>query len=385
MPRKVCVIITSHIHYGRSRRILHAIRDRKDLQLQIAIGASAILPQYGDVQKAMAEDGFTYDAKITMTLAGGTPVAMAKTTGIGITEFATAFENLEPDIVLVRGDRYEVLAAAVAAAYMNIPVAHIEGGDVTGSIDESVRHAVTKLAHIHFPTNALAAERILRMGEDPRFVQNVGCPELEGITETGETLTSEVINRLGVGAALDMEKPFLIVMHHPVTTESAENRAHTAALLESVDKSGMQALWFWPNVDAGTDDVAKAIRVYREHNPAPRMHFAKYVSPDTFTALLKRCVCIVGNSSAGIKEASYLGIPTVNVGTRQSGRLRAENVRDSSYDPADLAKTVAEQVKHGPYPQSDAYFKSNCAATIANLLATTPLYVQKRFHDVDAR
>lgn len=384
MSRTVCVIITSHVHYGRTRRILRAIRNRKDLKLQIAIGASAILPQYGDVESAMKEDGFTHDAKITMTLAGGTPVAMAKTTGIGIVEFATAFENLEPDIVLVRGDRYEVLAAAAAAAYMNIPVAHIEGGDVTGSIDESVRHAVTKLAHIHFVTNEQARQRVLRMGERPDYVHDVGCPELEVLEDPDRELSSADINALGVGASLDLKKPFLIVMHHPVTTESAENRDHTRMLLEVIDKSGMQALWFWPNVDAGTDDVSKAIRVYREHHDVPHIHFAKYVSPDVFHALLRRCACVVGNSSAGIKEASYLGVPSVNIGSRQGGRMHAENVMECGYDAAALAKVIAAQAKKGRYPPSMLYYKPRCSDRIAEILATAPLYVQKRFHDTDA-
>ena len=151
--RKICAIITSNIHYARNKLILREIQKRKNLELQIVVGASAILPAYGDVLKLMEKDGFKLNAKITMTLEGGNPIAMAKTTGIGITEFATTFDNLTPDIVLVRADRYEVLSAAVAAAYLNIPVAHIEGGDVTGTIDESVRHAVTKLSHIHFATN----------------------------------------------------------------------------------------------------------------------------------------------------------------------------------------------------------------------------------------
>ena len=166
--RKVCFIITSQIHYARSKLILEAIREHPNLELQIAVAASAILPQYGDVLSAMEKDGFNADAKIIMTLAGGNPTAMAKTTGIGTTEFATAFDNLKPDIVVIRGDRYEVLAAATAAAYMNITVAHIEGGDVTGTIDESVRHAVTKLSHIHFTTNDAARKRVIKMGEKQR-------------------------------------------------------------------------------------------------------------------------------------------------------------------------------------------------------------------------
>lgn len=381
MSRNVCVIITSHIHYGRSRRLLQALRDHPGVRLQIAVGASAILPQYGDVLADMHADGIVPDATITMTLAGGTPVAMAKTAGIGLTEFATAFENLRPDVVVVRGDRYEVLSAAVAAAYMNIPVAHIEGGDVTGSIDESVRHAVTKIAHVHFATNAQSAARILRMGEDPRYVFDVGATEIEQLASHDATIDEGMINRLGVGVPVDLQKPFVIVMHHPVTTEAATNREHTALLLDVLDTLQIQTVWFWPNVDAGTDDVSKAIRVFREQRSPRHMHFTKYLSADAFNALLKRCVCIVGNSSGGIKEASYLGVPSVNIGSRQAGRLRDANVVDVEYERDALTDAIRSQMAHGSYPQSSIYFKPDCSRRIADTLATVPLYVQKRFHD----
>ncbi|TSC80442.1 MAG: UDP-N-acetylglucosamine 2-epimerase [Candidatus Peregrinibacteria bacterium Gr01-1014_25] len=380
MPRKICVVITSHIHYTRTRLVLRELQARPDVSLQIAVGASAILPQYGDALSAMAEDKFTYDAKITMTLAGGTPVAMAKTTGIGVTEFATAFENLQPDLVVVRGDRYEVLSAAVAAAYMNIPVAHIEGGDITGSIDESVRHAVTKLSHIHFATNAASAKRIIRMGEDPRYVFDVGAPEIEQLEAHTGSITSEQINRHGVGADLDLQKPYILVIHHPVTTEPEQNRAHTAMLLDALSQNGLQVIWFWPNVDAGTDEVSKAIRVFREHNDPRSMRFAKYLPTQEFLSLLKGCACIVGNSSSGIKEASFLGVPAVNVGTRQAGRLRADNVIDVPYDATQLRDAITRQSAIGRYPRSDLYYKPKSSKTIANILATTDLYVQKRFH-----
>lgn len=382
--RNICFIITSHIHYARCRLILKELQRRNDCTLQIVIGASAILPQYGDVPSMMAEDGFTYAAKITMTLAGGTPVAMAKTTGIGITEFATAFENLRPDLVVVRGDRYEVLAAATAATYMNTPVAHIEGGDTTGSIDESVRHAVTKLSHIHLTTNARSTERVCQMGEDPAFVFNVGCPEIEQLQVHNTSISSDQINRYGVGDSLDLSKPYIMVIHHPVTTELEQNRKHTELLLSVISTINIQALWFWPNVDAGTDDVSKAIRVFREKGNANHIHFAKYVSSDEFLALLKGCTCLIGNSSAGIKETSFLGIPTVNVGTRQAGRLRGPNVMDVDYDERAIKSALETQLSHGHYPQSDIYFKADCSKRIADILIQNPLYIQKKFFPMQA-
>ncbi len=380
MKRKICFIITSHIHYARSTSILQELKKRKDVELQIIVGASAILPQYGDVLSPMAEDGLTPDATITMTLAGGTTVAMAKTTGVGIIEFATAFENLRPDIVVLRGDRYEILAAAVAAAYMNIPIAHLEGGDSTGSIDESVRHAVTKLSHLHFATNEASKKRILQMGENPQYVWNVGCAEVEQLARHRAKVTSADVNHLGVGHPLNINKPFAIVIHHPVTTEAGKNRQHTELLLDVLEKSNIPTLWFWPNIDAGTDEISKAIRVFREKGYGDHMHFAKYFDQDTFIALLKKCSCLIGNSSSGIKEASFLGIPTVNIGDRQYGRLHGENVIDAGYNKTALQKAILSQFAHGRYKRNDLYYKKNCSASIAKIIATADLYVQKHFH-----
>lgn len=382
MARRVCFIITSPIHYSRSKLLLEALADHPDLQLQIAVAASAILPKYGNVLEVMEQDGFSADAKITMTLAGGSRVAMAKTTGIGVTEFATAFDNLAPDIVLIRGDRYEVLAAAIAAAYMNITVAHIEGGDLTGTIDESVRHAVTKLAHLHFATNDDSRKRIVQMGEDPKHVFNVGSSDLEFASKHAASISSDEINRTGVGDAVDLNAPFLTVMFHPVTTEE-QNGRHATILLDAVHGTGMQTIWFWPNVDAGTDDVAKAIRVFRETKDTKNMHFTKYLVAEKFMALLKRTACLIGNSSAGIKECSYLGIPVVNIGSRQDGRLRGTNVLDTGYGEKEIKAAIDAQIQHGAFEQSKLYFKEHCSLNIANKLATIDLYVQKKFYSAD--
>jgi UDP-hydrolysing UDP-N-acetyl-D-glucosamine 2-epimerase len=361
---------------------LEKVQKHPDLELQIAIAASAILPQYGNVEKAMEKDGFTYDAKITMTLAGGNSIAMAKTTGIGIMEFATVFDNLKPDIVVVRGDRYEVMAAAIAAGYMNISIAHIEGGDTTGNIDESVRHAVTKLAHIHFITNEESGKRVRQMGENPNYIFHVGCPELEYAQKHNSTLSAETINRMGVGAEVDLLQPFIIVMHHPVTSETGQNREHTNVLLKAVQALGVQTLWFWPNIDAGTDEVAKAIRIFREHENADHMRFLKYMMPEDFMTLLKHSACLVGNSSAGIKEASYLGLPTVNIGSRQQGRTCGENVTNiAQYDEKVITTAISTQLEHGKFEPCFIYYKEHCSKNITDTLASVDLYTQKEFYN----
>lgn len=381
MKRKICFVITSGIHYARNKKILQEIQRHPDLELQIVVGGSALLSNYGDVLTLLEEDGFYCNAKIIMTLEGGSPVAMAKTTGIGITEFATAFDNLQPEVVVIRGDRYEVLSAVIAAAYMNITVAHIEGGDVSGTIDESVRHAVTKLAHLHFATNEQSYKRILRMGEDPQFVHIVGSPEVEMVAENRYEISDDYINYLGVGDAVDINKPYIIVMQHPVTTEWGKNLEHIEETLSAVHELQIPTIWFWPNVDAGTDEISKGIRMFRERYNPKHMRFIKYVPPEKFIGLLKGASCLVGNSSASIKECSYLGLPVVNIGTRQKKRLRAENVIDVTYDKKIIKQAIIKQISHGPYKSSTLYFKKETGKNIANILASVNLYTQKEFYE----
>lgn len=380
--RKVCFIITSRIHYGRSKTILEAIRDHENLELQTVVAASAILPQYGygNLLELMEKEGFPHDEAITMTIEGGNPIAMSKTTGLGVIEFTTSLSKLKPDVVVIRGDRYEVLAAAIAAAYLNIPIAHIEGGDVTGTIDESVRHAVTKLSHLHFATNDDAVRRIRRMGEHPDYIYNFGDPALEFIHQNGHRTSLDDIAR-GVGASVDLTKPYIMVMQHPVTTEVGSNMAHIEETLKAIDALGIQALWFWPNTDAGTDETSKALRVYREHNPDTHIRFLKSLPTDTFIALLKGAQCLVGNSSAGIKEGSFLGVPVVNVGSRQNNRMRGPNVIDVWYEEKAIKEAVKKQIAHGPYEPSTIYFKENVGKNIADTLSSTKLYTQKQFVD----
>jgi len=316
-----------------------------------------------------------------MLLEGGTPAAMAKTTGLGLLEFSTAFENLKPDIVLIRGDRYEILAPAIAASYLNIPLAHIEGGDVTGTIDESVRHAVTKLAHIHFATNELSKERILKMGENPENVYNVGSPDAEFLNSQDLTFNPNEIwkgETIGVGERPNLSKEYLIVMQHPVTTEHKKSKEQTEETIKAIHELKMPTIWIWPNVDAGTDELSKAVRVYRENTEQNHIQFFRFLDPNLFAKLLKNAACIVGNSSAGIKESSFLGTPSVNIGTRQQGRLKDKNVIDVPHNSEKIKEAILNQIKNGNYDQSKLYFKPDTSKQIANTLAESKIKVQKR-------
>jgi UDP-hydrolysing UDP-N-acetyl-D-glucosamine 2-epimerase len=305
---------------------------------------------------------------------------MAKTACLTALEFTNGFHAADPDIVVICGDRFEQLAIAMAAAYLNKTIAHIEGGDVTGSIDESVRHAITKLAHIHFVTNDDAHRRVLAMGEDPKYVFNTGSLDVEVASTVETVMTSARVNGSGVGCDIDVAQPFLMVIQHPVTTE-ADNREHLQTTLRAVGALGMQTIWFWPNPDAGTAEMAETIRHFREHHEtaAEKMRFITNLPVDEFVALLKQAACVVGNSSAGIKECSYLGTPVVDIGGRQQGRLHAGNVVHATYEGASIVDAIRGQIAHGPYARSHIYYRDATSQAMVDVLAGVALYTQKRF------
>jgi UDP-hydrolysing UDP-N-acetyl-D-glucosamine 2-epimerase len=289
---------------------------------------------------------------------------------------------LKPDIVVSVGDRFETMATAVAAAYMNIPVAHTMGGEISGTIDESIRHAVTKLAHIHFPANPAAAERIVRMGEPLETVHVVGCPRIDLVAEisreTGGIPHAEWLTREGVGAHVDPAKPFLLVNQHPVTTEYGQGKEQIWETLMALEQLQMPTIMLWPNVDAGSEDIATGMRTFREKRDPKFIRFYKNFPIETYVRLMLSCACVVGNSSAPIREGAFLGVPAVNIGTRQRGRDRGPNVVDAWYNHHEIADAVMQQVAHGRYPADALYGDGHAGGRIADLLARLPLSVEKR-------
>ena len=379
--RKVCVVITARPSYSRIRTALRAMSKHRDIELQIVVAASALLERYGSAIRYIQEDGFEVAARVYMVLEGENLASMAKTTGLGVLELATVFDNLKPDMVVTVADRYETMATAIAASYMNVPVAHVQGGEVTGSIDEKVRHAVTKLADLHLVSTQKAAERVIRMGEDPEAVFVTGCPSVDLAAEIlpDPSLNFDPIAKYGgVGAAIDLSKGYLVVMQHPVTTEYEMARQHTDDTLHVVRDTGIPTLWFWPNVDAGSDGTSAAIRAFRERERPDSIRFFKNMAPTDFLRLLYNSRCLVGNSSVGIRECSYLGVPVVNIGSRQDGRERGTNVLDVGYDRREAAEAIARHLQNGRYQHDTLYGDGAAGDRIAELVAHEPLRIQKR-------
>jgi len=376
--RKVCVVVNSRANYGRVKSVMRAVVKHPKLKLQLLVGASALLHRFGSVVEVIRADGFEPTAVVHSIVEGETPTTMAKSTGLGILELASQFENIKPDVVLTVADRFETIATAIAASYMNIPVAHTQGGEVTGSIDESVRHAVTKLAHMHFPSSQRAYDFLIRMGEDPETVHLTGCPAMDVVADSDLSLPPDLFKRYaGVGADIDPNKPYLVVLQHPVTTEYGKGFSQIGQTLEAISRIGMQAAWLWPNVDAGSDDISKGLRVFREHHNPDYLHFYRNFSPEDYVRLLDNCACLVGNSSSGLREGAFMGVPCVNIGTRQQGRERAENVVDVGYDASAIEAAIRKQLKHGKYPQSKLFGDGTAGQQIADILATAEFRIQK--------
>ena len=334
--RKVCVVITARPSYARIRSLLHAINAHSDLELQLVVAASALLDRYGSADKVIESEGFKINRRVYMIVEGENCVTSAKSTGLGVTELATVFNDLQPDFIVTIADRFETMATAIAASYMHIPLVHVQGGEVTGSIDEKVRHAITKLADIHCVSGNQAAQRVIQMGEIPEQVYITGCPSIDLAMQACENENSnahQITDNLGgVGANIDLTEPFIIVMQHPVTSESLQARSQIEQTLEAIHTCEIPTLWFWPNVDAGSDGTSKGIRVFRENNSSNHIHFVKNLPPEIFIQLLNKSQCIIGNSSVGIRESAFLGAPSVNIGSRQNGRDRAGNVIDVGHE-----------------------------------------------------
>ncbi|MHB1277551.1 MAG: UDP-N-acetylglucosamine 2-epimerase [Bacteroidia bacterium] len=377
--RKICVVITARPSYSRVKTALTAIQNHPYMELQLVVAGSALLDRYGSAVQYIEQDGFEINERVFMVLEGENPTSMAKTTGLGVMELANIFYNLKPDVVISIADRYETIATAIAASYQNIPLAHIQGGEVTGNIDEKVRHAVTKLADIHLVASEGARERVIKMGEDENYVFNTGCPSIDlaaQIFENPELDFDPFEKYGGVGSLHDLSKPYIVVMQHPVTTEYTESRKQIVETLAAINELKMPTLWFWPNVDAGADGTSTGIRSFREtHNP-DFIHFFKNMQPVDFLRILKNSACLIGNSSVGIRECAYLGVPVVNIGSRQNRRERAENVLDCDYHGSEILKGIKSQLQHGPYAPDHLYGDARAGEKIADLLATIKL----RFH-----
>lgn len=378
--RKICVVLVDRANYGRLKPVMRAIDEHPALELQVIAAGTMVLERFGLPVNIVRQDGFTVDGEIYIELEGSVPSTMAKSVGFGLVEFASEFQRLKPDVVMLIGDRYEALSAAIAAAYMNLCLVHIQGGEVSGSIDESARHAITKFAQFHVPSTARSAEYLIRMGENPETILTIGCPSSDIARLLDRNLDADLINAKGSGAVIDITQPFLLVIFHPTTTEFGGEAQQMRQLLDALDTVHQQTVLLWPNIDAGSDHVSKVIRQFRLERKPDWLRVLVNLPPEEYLKVLANAACAVGNSSSFVRDASYFGTPVALVGKRQEGRETDVHVTRVPPLADKVASIIFEQLEHGRFAPSTLYGDGYISERVALALAQLSPYIQKQLH-----
>lgn len=368
---KICIVINNRANYARIKSVIENLKKKKKVDLKIILGASAILEKFGKLEKTLSNDKIKIHHKINSIIEGETPLTMAKSTGLAVIEISSIFADLKPDIVVTIADRFETMATAVAASYMNIILAHTQGGEITGSIDESVRHAITKLSHIHFASSKIAYKNIIQLGEDKKNVFLTGCPSLDLAKKFPKKIDDNLLKKYnGVGKKFNLKEKYIVVMQHPVTTEYGDGFKQINETIKAVSKLNFPTIWLWPNVDAGSDEVSKGLRIYREKNIDSKIFFIKNFTAEDYLSVIYNCSCLIGNSSSAIREGGFLGVPAVNIGTRQTGREVGKNIINVDYDEKKILKAIDKQLRRNKkFASSKIYGDGNSGKYIASILS----------------
>ena len=375
--KKVSVYIGSRANYSSAISILKSVKNSKKLELSIVIGGAGVIPRYGDIRRLLHQQGFKKYFVANTLVEGETPVTMSKSVGLGITEFSSILDLIKPDYVIAIGDRFDVLPWVISAAMMNICVAHTMGGERSGTIDESIRHSITKFSNIHFPANKDAKNRIIKMGENKKDVHAVGCPRIDYVLDTlaeikkGNFISSRSLFKIykGAGPIFSLEKSkFLLVLFHPVTTEYGSNKKHIDAILSALNEMKMNTILIWPNADAGSDEISKGIRIFREKYNPSWLHLFINLPLKIYVQLMYQCSCLIGNSSSAIREGEVIGVPSVNIGTRQNMRLMGNNILNCKPEKNAVLQAINTQIKVGKFKTKYLYGKGDAGRKIASIL-----------------
>ena len=382
--RKIGVVLGSRANYASIKSVMRELQATENIDLEVYAGAATLLDKFGNAAKLIESEGFEITARYYMLVEGETPETMALSTGLGIMKLTDIFMNRKPDMVVTVGDRFETMSTTIAAAYLNIHLVHTMGGEVSGTIDESIRHAITKFAHIHFPANEDARQRIIKLGEREEHVFNVGCPRIDEVKKIIDANRSgDKINEgefwekyKGVGSqnfSVNNDE-FLLVMQHPVTTEFNENRTNMREILAALNELKKPTIMLWPNADAGSDEISKEIRTFREKNkPDGWLHIFKNLPMDVFVRLMDQCSVMMGNSSSQLREGAIVGVPAIDIGSRQQARLKGENIMEVSPDKDEILAASKTQLAHGKYDGDPLYGDGFAGEKIAKILSTIDL------------
>jgi UDP-N-acetylglucosamine 2-epimerase (non-hydrolysing)/GDP/UDP-N,N'-diacetylbacillosamine 2-epimerase (hydrolysing) len=385
MKKRIVAVFTGNrAEYGLQFPILRAIEKHPDLEYRLLVSGAHLDPNFGSTLEEIRNDGFRIDAEIKIEMDAASLFATAQAIGSGVLAISRVLDAIRPDIMVVYADRFEGFAAVIAATQMNIPTAHIEGGDLTegGALDDSVRHAMTKLAHLHFTTNEQASNRILGMGEEPWRVHTVGFPAIDLISEGSFATNMEVTEQLG----LDLSRPILLFTQHSVSTEferAAEQVQPSIDAIKRLADEGIQTVLTYPNNDAGGHAIISVLDAFGSmdyKNTQVKRSLGRYLYHGVL-ALARNPdikVTCLGNSSSGLKETPAFGCPTVNIGSRQEGRLRGENVLDAGYS----SNEIYDQIKRSLFDENfrklcreakNPYWIGEAGPKVAEVLAMTPL------------
>ena len=359
--RRVAYVTGTRADYGLFSEPLKRIREHNELDLQLIVTGMHLDPKFGDTVKDIEADGMPIAARVENLTGGDTGADQARSVGRAIEGITNALEDIKPDVLIVLGDRGEMLAGAIAAAHLNIPVAHVHGGEVSGTVDELVRHAITKLSHVHLAATEDAAERLRRMGEEPARIHVVGAPGLDYLSRFDPV-------------PIPVKKPFVIFTQHPVTLEMDQAAQQMETSLEALEAAKVDVVATYPNADAGGRAMIAVLdRWSKDHG---WLHVAPSLGQRKFASALKEASAIVGNSSSGIIEAPFFGLPVVNVGTRQEGRLRADNVIDVAYDREAIRAAIVcaltdeafiARARHTKNPYGDGHAGERIVEILARL------------------
>ena len=380
---KICFVIVNRANYGRIKILLQKLNKNSKFKLQIILCSSALLNKYGELNKILMKDGLKIDFKIYSNIEGENLISMTKTAGHLISDLTTCLSHLKPDMVVTVGDRFETIATAISASYLNKFLVHIQGGELSGSIDESIRHAVTKFSHLHLVATKSSKTNVIQLGENPKNVHNVGCPSIDEILNISLKKKVNLSNSLyggGTGNLVNLDKDYIVCLAHPDTRIEEENKVLINSMIKAIIKIKMQTIILWPNIDAGSNLISRAMRVLQQsiQKKVP-INFYKNFSNDDYYRILKMSKCLVGNSSSGIRECSFLGVPVVNIGKRQDYRERGKNVVDVKPVEEEITKAIKFQIKK-TYKKQNIYGDGKSSDKIIHILANTKIDIIKRFY-----
>lgn len=382
--RKICVVTGTRAEYGLLSRLMRAIQEDSELELQVIATNMHLSPEFGLTYKEIEQDGFTINKKVEMLLSADTSTSVVKSLGLGVIGFADAYEDLHPDMLVVLGDRYEMLGAVSSALFFHIPVAHISGGDVTeGAYDDAIRHSITKMSHLHFTSTEVYRKRVIQLGEDPSTVFNVGAIGLDNIRRM-RLLDREAFEE---SIAFELGEKSLLITYHPVTLEHATAQEQFAALLEALDETAYRLIFTKPNSDSDGRVIIAMIDEYVRQHPDKAVAFTS-LGYLRYLSALQYVDAVVGNSSSGIVEVPSFGIPTVNIGDRQKGRLRADSVIDCLPEKTEitlaLQQAFSTEFKERAKQTVNLYEQPDTVKKIFSVIKSHPLdrIIKKHFYDL---